>query len=109
MKLPLEDLVNPPDLGCYIHGLYLEGARWDMKKFRLEESFPKELYTTMPCIWLKPTEDRKFHFSGIYVCPVYKTLKRAGEYFQVTNDGSIPDFSLLYNECLCTMIDLQTS
>ena len=68
-----------PSRGCYIRGLFMEGAKWDLSKFRLDESRSKELYTTVPCIWLKPTLDRKIPFSGIYECPVYKTLKRAGE------------------------------
>lgn len=32
----------------------------------------------MAPIWLKPVADRKVPESGMYVCPCYKTLQRAG-------------------------------
>ncbi|KAJ1569497.1 Dynein heavy chain 1, axonemal [Cladochytrium tenue] len=68
---------RPPD-GCYIRGLYLEGARWDAARHVLAESRPKELYTDMAVIWLLPKANRKKPETGIYECPVYKTLTRAG-------------------------------
>jgi dynein heavy chain len=71
-------LHKTPEDGCYIRGLFVEGARWDMANFCLAESQPKELYTSMPVIWLQPVANRKPPTSGIYECPVYKTLTRAG-------------------------------
>ena len=67
-----------PDDGCYIYGLYLEGARWDPTRDRLEESRPKELYTEMAALWLRPAANRKMPDTGVYECPCYKTLQRAG-------------------------------
>ena len=67
-----------PTDGCYIRGLYLEGGRWDHSAHVLDESRPKELYTEMPIIWLKPEQNRIKQEFGIYNCPVYKTLTRAG-------------------------------
>jgi len=75
-----------PDDGCYIRGLFVEGARWDVTEFRLAESRPKELYTDMPVVWLQPVADRKPPTSGIYECPVYKTLTRAGLQRLVVSD-----------------------
>ena len=43
-----------PDDGCYIHGLFLEGARWCTQRHCLAESRPKELFSEMPVVWLKP-------------------------------------------------------
>jgi len=70
--------LSPAD-GCYIRGLYVEGARWDMAEFHLAESRPKELYTDMPVVWLQPVANRKPPTQGVYECPVYKTLTRAGQ------------------------------
>ncbi len=78
LKEPREELTNPPGDGCYISGLFLEGARWDPTSFVLCESRAKELYTDMPCMWLKPEANRTRPTEGIYECPVYKTLTRAG-------------------------------
>ncbi|XP_061640432.1 dynein axonemal heavy chain 1 isoform X2 [Phyllopteryx taeniolatus] len=72
------DIDEKPDTGCYINGLFIEGARWDNNAAQLTESRPKELYTEMAAIWLIPTPERKPPSSGIYICPIYKTLTRAG-------------------------------
>jgi dynein heavy chain len=74
-----EEISSRPSDGCYIRGLYLEGARWDLQKKTLDESRPKELYTEMNVIWLMPKANRKKPTNGIYDCPVYKTLSRAGK------------------------------
>jgi len=68
---------HPKD-GCYIRGLFLEGARWDAQRHALAESRPKELFTEMPIIHVKPETDRIKPKSGIYDCPCYKILTRAG-------------------------------
>ena len=80
-----EDAVMPasitsgPEDGVYIRGLFLEGARWCDKEHRLAESRPKELYTNMPVMWLLPQQMKPVEAGpGIYMCPVYKILSRAG-------------------------------
>ena len=71
------DLPVPED-GCYIKGLYLEGARWSPEEKSLVESRPRELYTDVPVVWLRPRSNRVKPATGIYDCPVYKTVTRAG-------------------------------
>jgi dynein heavy chain len=66
-----------PDEGCYIHGLYLEGCRWDASKGVLGESEAKVLYSEVPVIWLKPTTEA-MPTEGIYESPVYRTSARKG-------------------------------
>lgn len=46
-KLP-EQLDSQSRDGAFVHGLTLEGARWDEKAGLLEESRPKELFCSMP-------------------------------------------------------------
>ena len=74
----LEDIRCKPEDGCYIYGLWLEGARWDKIEHCLAWSFPKDLYTAMPIMHLIPVEHRVSPETGIYFCPVYKVLSRRG-------------------------------
>ena len=78
--VPNIDLANaePPESGVYINGLFLEGARFGTSG-ELEDPRPKELFSSMPPIWLKPVKERKNPTTGMYLCPVYKTLARAGD------------------------------
>jgi dynein heavy chain, axonemal len=72
-----ESLDKPED-GCYIRGLFLEGARWDSEAGVINDSLPKQLYTELPCMHLDPKQNRKESVTGIYRCPVYKILSRRG-------------------------------
>ena len=64
--------------GCYVTGLFLEGARWDATAHSLNDPYPKELFAKMPIMHLLPKVDRAAPQSGIYRCPVYKILTRTG-------------------------------
>lgn len=91
LNVSWQDITTGPEDGCYIRGLYLEGASWDSTNGRLAESRPKELFSEMPgmcncfhpcsvrtVIHLKPVANRQKPLTGYYDCPVYKTLARAG-------------------------------
>jgi len=69
-----------PPIGVNIHGLFLEGCRWNVKSSHLEESHPKELFIEMPVIWLEPRliRDQARETMGCYPCPMYKTTTRKG-------------------------------
>jgi dynein heavy chain, axonemal len=67
-----------PEEGQYMNGLFLEGARWDVKQNSITESHPRALYDSLPIIWLKPCEKSKASTLDCYECPVYKTGSRRG-------------------------------
>ncbi|KAK2956118.1 putative Dynein axonemal heavy chain 5 [Blattamonas nauphoetae] len=103
-------ITSPPANGdgCYITGLFMEGARWDPTTHTIGESEPGELMTSVPVIWLKPKEkEKKIADDGkafgkkneiggepipdsapegivrdlgktLYSCPCYKISTRAG-------------------------------
>jgi dynein heavy chain len=73
-----EDIKHKADDGCYIYGLFLEGARWDRKIKSLIDPKPKELFSPMPTMHMLPQQHRVTPQSGIYRCPVYKILTRTG-------------------------------
>ena len=92
MRETYQELKEPPEDGCYIRGMFAEGARWDYTRHVLADSRPKELFTDMPVIWLIPVSNRQIPEQGIYDCPVYKTLTRAGEWV-------LASFSLCVSAC----------
>jgi len=74
-----DNFSSPPDDGCYINGLFLDGASWDKTTNRMCEQQPKVLFTEVPIIWLKPVAVSEFKLKeGDYECPVYKTSERRG-------------------------------
>lgn len=70
--------LTPPEDGCFIHGLFLEGARWSADDHKLATPEPRELYPAMPVIHLLPVAQWTPAAEGVYRCPVYKTLARQG-------------------------------
>lgn len=74
----VESITAKAEDGCYIHGLFLEGARWNKQLVTLIDPKPKELFSPMPVIHMLPEKDRATPTSGIYRCPVYKILTRTG-------------------------------
>jgi len=73
-----QEITQKPEDGCYIYGMFLEGARWSSEKHALTDSKPKELYSDLPLIQLLPIADRVQPKTGIYNCPLYKVLSRRG-------------------------------
>lgn len=73
-----EDMKDKPEVGVYVYGCYLEGARWNNKSHMLDSSLPKELYVDFPIIHLVPQYLREAPLTGIYECPLYKVLSRKG-------------------------------
>jgi len=62
--------------GAYIHGFFLEGARWDTGSGMMDDSILKQLYCPMPVVLLKAALMDKGGQRDTYECPAYKTLTR---------------------------------
>ena len=54
----VEAISERPRDGIYIHGLHLEGARWDTAAQSLVDSRPKEHFTPFSAMWLLPEVER---------------------------------------------------
>lgn len=77
-KLKASEIIEKPQSGVYVYGIFLEGARWNYQTHFLDDSLPKELYTDVPVIHFQPVANRETPTSGVYFCPLYKVLSRAG-------------------------------
>jgi len=52
-KKTKDEMGQAPREGAYVHGLFLEGARWDIQSSMLAEARLKELTPLMPVIFIK--------------------------------------------------------
>ncbi|OAJ37788.1 hypothetical protein BDEG_21780 [Batrachochytrium dendrobatidis JEL423] len=75
-KKAKEEFSGAPREGAYVHGLFMEGARWDMGTGMIQESLLKELTPSMPVIYIKAIPVDKKETKGVYECPVYRTRQR---------------------------------
>nr|XP_014091747.2 dynein heavy chain 12, axonemal isoform X1 [Bactrocera oleae] len=73
-----DSMKSAPADGVYINGLFLEGARWNLKENIIDEQLPKILIYTVPAIYFKPVEILKLLEGTRYKCPLYKTSERKG-------------------------------
>ena len=71
-----DDMGGPPREGAYVHGLFMEGARWDTQIGGITEARLKELAPAMPVIFIKAIPVDRMDTRNIYECPVYKTKMR---------------------------------
>ncbi len=62
--------------GCYVSGLYLEGAAWDVAAQQLIRQPPKVLVQELPILQIIPVELSKLRLHGTIRVPLYITQQR---------------------------------
>ncbi|XP_077748747.1 dynein axonemal heavy chain 9 isoform X2 [Canis aureus] len=80
-----EDFKSPPREGAYIHGLFMEGARWDIQAGIITDAKLKDLTPPMPVMFIKAIPADKQDHRSVYPCPVYKTCQRGPTYVWTFN------------------------
>ncbi|XP_070251371.1 dynein axonemal heavy chain 9 isoform X5 [Myotis yumanensis] len=80
-----EDFRSPPREGAYVHGLFMEGARWDAQAGVITEAKLKDLTPPMPVMFIKAIPADKQDCRSVYACPVYKTCQRGPTYIWTFN------------------------
>jgi len=83
----LDMRVPVPEEGQNIHGLFMEGGRWNRQEGHLTDSEPGKLFAPMPVIFVTATAQRDLKNLGINYgshgplnCAVYKYPKRSDRY-----------------------------
>ena len=84
-KKQKEEMTQPPKEGAFVHGLFMEGARWDININSIADSFLKDLYPAMPVMFIKAVTQDKAELRNLYECPVYKTRERGHSYIWTFN------------------------
>lgn len=76
-----------PEEGQNIHGLFMEGGKWNRQEHKVDESEPKKLFVVMPVIYVTALTQKALRDQGIaygqfgpYNCAVYKYPKRNDRY-----------------------------
>merc|ERR1711871_1244734 len=71
---------GPVDDGALVHGLFMEGARWNMEEGVIADSFLKDLHPVMPLLHIfsqqAPALETRFLEQGYYECPVFACTTR---------------------------------
>ncbi len=75
-KLMLEEADALPRDSVHIHGMFLQGARWDVKAQLIGRSLPREMYCVLPIVNVRAVAADKADEKAVYMCPVYKTEQR---------------------------------
>ncbi len=51
-----DEVKDAPEIGVNIHGMFMQGAKWDFKSKSVQDSDPKVPMVDFPVIWLEPVE-----------------------------------------------------
>ena len=73
-KKTKDEMGQAPREGAYVHGLFLEGARWDIQSSMLAEARLKELTPLMPVIFIKV----QFNSVQYYLIYIAHVVSRGG-------------------------------
>lgn len=82
--LDYTSIKSDPDTGCYVHGLFLEGAAWengqeDNEGYLIEQRL-KELHPPLPVVNVQAVMIKNKKTKAQYTCPVYYTTMRGPAY-----------------------------
>ena len=80
-----DEFSGAPREGAYVHGLFMEGARWDTGSGMIQESLLKDLTPAMPVIYIKAMTIDKKETKGVFECPLYRTRTRGPTFIWTFN------------------------
>ena len=81
----LQEIESPED-GVLVHGLFLDGYRWDDDNMVVTDSKIGEMNAVLPMLHMEPQMDYEPD-PELYKSPLYKTGLRAGTLSTTGKDG----------------------
>lgn len=69
--------LKAPSDGVLVHGLFMDGFRWDGDNHALADALPGVMSCSLPVLHMEPVMDYETEESD-YQAPLYKTAARAG-------------------------------
>jgi dynein heavy chain len=90
----VDQVDEKPEIGIYMHGLYMQGARWESGKRVVDDSLIGVTIVDFPIIWLEPILEEELKLDKMFACPMYKTSTRAGE---LSTTGHSTNFVMYLN------------
>jgi dynein heavy chain len=79
-KMLAEEMTTAAKEGTYIVGLALEGGSFNVQSSLLEASKPREMFSPLPVINIRPVIISDKIDTSLFSCPVYKTALRGANY-----------------------------
>ncbi|XP_074661680.1 dynein axonemal heavy chain 6-like [Tubulanus polymorphus] len=76
-ELDMDKEMESPEDGVLVHGLFMDGFRWDDERHLLADAKAGEMMSSLPMLHMEPQMDFEPDEAN-YVSPLYKTGERAG-------------------------------
>ena len=94
MNMQQSEITSYPEEGCYMTGMYMQGARWDQSQMKCVPALQNDTNCCkMPVIHFCPKENARKPENCVN-CPLYKTLPRRGV---LSTTGHSTNFVLYMN------------
>jgi len=76
-EIALDQEVTSPEDGVLVHGLYMDGFKWDWDAMVCCDQIKGQMHSTLPVMHMEPKMDYVAD-EALYSAPLYKTALRAG-------------------------------
>ncbi|XP_059155726.1 dynein axonemal heavy chain 6-like isoform X2 [Physella acuta] len=76
-EIAMDKEITLPEDGVLVHGLYMDGFRWDWDEMVCTDSIKGQMNSSLPMMHMEPRMDFECD-NALYSAPLYKTAERAG-------------------------------
>ncbi|GFR70594.1 dynein heavy chain 6, axonemal-like [Elysia marginata] len=77
-EIALDKEIETPEDGVLVHGLFMDGFRWDWDNMTCTDSIKGQMNSSLPMMHMQPRMDYVPDPLTLYSAPLYKTAERAG-------------------------------